>query len=71
MTEQRTEETRVERWVYLRVYPDNPGPYLVKELAEDWDKRSEQERQEWLYECAVEFGWGGAYSYVETKRANK
>jgi len=70
--EQRTAEQKVKdpAWVYLTIYPPCKS-YLYKTLSEDWDKMTEDERQEELMNAAIELGWLGPYEYDETGRGDE
>lgn len=69
--DQRTSEKEVKEpyWVLLTIYPPCKS-YLYKTTAEDWDKMTEDERQEELADAAIELGWLGPYEYDETGRTN-
>jgi hypothetical protein len=74
MNEQRTSEPASperNQWVYLTLYPRVPTSYRYKTLAEDWDKMTEEQRQEELTDAAMEFCWLPEFDYEETGRGSE
>lgn len=50
----------------VRVYPD--GKSWLLEVYEDWETMTEDQRQEYIYDAAMDNGKIGAFEYDEPER---
>ena len=58
-------------WIHLDVWLPTGGKVLYKTSLSEWQTMSEEERQQELYDAAMELDWfAGDFEYKETGRSD-